>query len=67
MTVDEHTYKFETLQLHAGQEVDSDTHSRAVPIYATAAYTFNSSEHAADIFALKQPGNMYSRYLLCTA
>ncbi|KAI8142443.1 O-acetylhomoserine/O-acetylserine sulfhydrylase [Fennellomyces sp. T-0311] len=60
MTI-EHTYKFETLQLHAGQEVDSETNSRAVPIYATAAYTFTSVEHGADLFSLRQPGNIYSR------
>lgn len=53
---------FETKQLHIGQEkTDTDTGSRAVPIYATAAYVFDNAEHAADRFALKAPGNIYSR------
>ena len=53
---------FETKQIHIGQErVDSDTGSRAVPIYATAAYVFDNSDHAADRFGLRDPGNIYSR------
>jgi O-acetylhomoserine (thiol)-lyase len=52
-----------TLALHAGQEDDPATHSRAVPIYATTAYNFESTEHAADLFALKQFGNIYSRLM----
>ena len=55
-------YRFETLQIHAGQEKpDSDTGSRAVPIYQTTSFVFPSSEVAADRFALKEPGNIYSR------
>ncbi|MCB0748742.1 MAG: O-acetylhomoserine aminocarboxypropyltransferase/cysteine synthase [Ignavibacteriales bacterium] len=57
------TYKFETLQLHAGQEPDAVTNSRAVPIYQTSSYNFNNSEHAADLFALKQFGNIYTRIM----
>lgn len=57
-------YRFETLQLHAGQEhSDSATNSRAVPIYQTAAYTFDSPQHAADLFALRQGGNIYNRLM----
>lgn len=56
-------YKFETLQLHAGHEVDSSTNSRAVPIYQTASYTFNDSEHAANLFGLKEFGNIYTRIM----
>ena len=56
------TRKFETLQLHAGQEqADAATGARAVPIYATSAYVFESCEQAADRFALKEGGNIYSR------
>lgn len=57
------TYKFETLQLHAGQEPDPTTKSRAVPIYQTSSYNFNSTEHAADLFELKQFGNIYTRIM----
>jgi O-acetylhomoserine (thiol)-lyase len=53
--------KFETLALHAGQEVDQDTLSRGVPIYRTAAYMFKNTEHAANLFALKELGNIYTR------
>jgi O-acetylhomoserine (thiol)-lyase len=56
-------YRFETLQLHAGQTVDKTTNSRAVPIYQTTSYTFNSTEHAATLFALKDFGNIYSRIM----
>lgn len=52
---------FETLQLHAGQSVDSLTNSRALPIYQTSAYVFNNTEHAANLFSLKEFGNIYSR------
>ncbi len=55
--------KFETLQLHAGQEVDPTTQSRAVPIYQTTAYQFKSSEHGANLFALKEFGNIYTRIM----
>ncbi|KAI9267975.1 Cys/Met metabolism PLP-dependent enzyme-domain-containing protein [Phascolomyces articulosus] len=54
-------FRFETLQLHAGQGADIATNALAVPIYATAAYTFNSVEHGANIFSLREEGNMYSR------
>jgi O-acetylhomoserine (thiol)-lyase len=53
--------KFETLALHAGQSVDKDTLSRGVPIYRTAAYMFKNTEHAANLFALKELGNIYTR------
>lgn len=55
--------KFETLQLHAGQEVDPTTGSRAVPIYQTTSYSFKSSEHGANLFALKEFGNIYTRIM----
>lgn len=56
-------YKFETLQLHAGQEIDPTTGSRAVPIYQTTSYGFNSAEHGANLFALKEFGNIYTRIM----
>ncbi len=60
--MDTKTLHFDTLQVHAGQEkADSATGARAVPIYQTAAYVFNSAQHAADRFALRDPGNIYSR------
>ena len=49
-------WKFDTLQVHAGQTVDPATGSRAVPIYQTTSYVFDNTEHAADLFALRQPG-----------
>ncbi|WP_353134921.1 O-acetylhomoserine aminocarboxypropyltransferase/cysteine synthase [Pseudopedobacter sp.] len=55
--------KFETLQVHAGQEVDPTTGSRAVPIYQTTSYVFNNNEHAANLFALKEFGNIYTRIM----
>ncbi len=55
-------YKFETLQIHAGQETpDSATGARAVPIYATTSYVFDNAEHAADRFGLRDAGNIYGR------
>lgn len=57
------TYRFETLQLHAGQEVDKSTNSRAVPIYQTTSYLFNDADHAAALFDLKQFGNIYTRIM----
>jgi O-acetylhomoserine (thiol)-lyase len=54
---------FETLQLHAGQVVDPTTNSRAVPIYQTTSYVFNDSEHAANLFGLKEFGNIYTRLM----
>lgn len=56
-------FQFETLQIHAGQEVDPTTNSRAVPIYQTTSYTFDSVEHGANLFALKEPGNIYTRIM----
>ncbi|MEL6133944.1 MAG: aminotransferase class I/II-fold pyridoxal phosphate-dependent enzyme, partial [Bacteroidota bacterium] len=57
-------YRFETLQLHAGQEeVEATTRSRAVPIYQTTSYTFKDSDHAANLFALKEFGNIYTRIM----
>jgi O-acetylhomoserine (thiol)-lyase len=57
-------YGFETLSLHAGQETaDSVTGARAVPIYQTSSYVFDSPEHAANLFALKQSGNIYTRMM----
>ncbi len=55
--------KFETLQLHAGQEPDPTTGSRAVPIYQTSSYVFNDADHAANLFALKEFGNIYTRIM----
>jgi len=55
--------RFETLQVHAGQEVDSNTLSRAVPIYQTSSYVFNNAEHGANLFALKEFGNIYTRIM----
>jgi O-acetylhomoserine/O-acetylserine sulfhydrylase len=54
---------FETLQIHAGQVVDSTTNSRAVPIYQTSSYVFNNAEHGANLFALKEFGNIYTRIM----
>ncbi|SHI02015.1 O-acetylhomoserine aminocarboxypropyltransferase/cysteine synthase family protein [Desulfofustis glycolicus] len=53
--------KFETIALHGGQTVDRDTLSRALPIYRTSSYVFKSTEHAANLFALKELGNIYTR------
>lgn len=55
--------RFETLQLHAGQEVDPATGSRAVPLYQTTSYVFKNAEHAANLFALKEFGNIYTRIM----
>lgn len=55
--------KFETLQLHAGQTPDPTTHSRAVPLYQTSAYLFRDADHAANLFALKEFGNIYTRIM----
>lgn len=55
--------KFETLQIHAGQEVDPTTGSRAVPLYLTSSYVFKNSEHGANLFALKEFGNIYTRIM----
>jgi O-acetylhomoserine/O-acetylserine sulfhydrylase len=54
---------FETLQLHAGQQIDPTTKSRAVPIYQTSSYGFDNAAHAANLFGLKEFGNIYSRIM----
>ncbi len=59
----EKTYRLGTKALHAGHKPDSETNSRAVPIYQTSAYTFNSSEHAAKLFSLEEMGNIYTRLM----
>jgi O-acetylhomoserine (thiol)-lyase len=56
-------YHFDTLQLHAGQVPDPTTNSRAVPIYQTTSYVFNSAEHGANLFGLKEFGNIYTRIM----
>jgi O-acetylhomoserine/O-acetylserine sulfhydrylase len=56
-------HRFETLQLHAGQEIDPTTKSRAVPIYQTSSYAFDNAEHAANLFGLRQFGNIYTRIM----
>jgi len=55
--------KFETQQLHAGQDADTATGSRAVPLYQTTSYVFNNAEHGANLFALKEFGNIYTRIM----
>ena len=57
------TTRFETLQLHAGQEIDPHTKARAVPIYQTTSFAFNNSEHAANLFGLREFGNIYTRIM----
>lgn len=52
---------FDTLQLHAGQSPDPTTNALAVPIYASSSYVFDSTDHGADLFALRASGNIYSR------
>jgi O-acetylhomoserine (thiol)-lyase len=54
---------FDTLQIHAGQEPDAGTNARAVPIFASTSFTFNNTDHAANLFALKEFGNIYSRIM----
>ena len=56
-------FKLETLCLHAGQEPDPTTTSRGVPVHRTSSYVFKSTEHAANLFALKEPGNIYTRIM----
>jgi len=55
------SHRFETLVLHAGHAPDGDTKSRAVPIYQTSSYVFDSAEHGARLFSLEEPGNIYTR------
>ena len=54
-------YNYETLQLHAGHSPDEETLSRAVPLYQTSSYIFKNAGHAADLFNLDEPGNIYTR------
>ena len=63
MTEHKHRFGFTTRQLHAGQTVDPVTGSRAVPLYQTTSYLFKNSEHAANLFALKEFGNIYTRIM----
>jgi O-acetylhomoserine (thiol)-lyase len=56
-------WSFETRQIHAGQSPDSQTNARALPIYQTTAYSFRDTKHAADLFALAEPGNIYTRIM----
>ncbi len=60
---EEAKYHLETLALHAGQKPDSDTLSRAVPLYQTTSYCFKDTQHAANLFALKEFGNIYTRLM----
>jgi O-acetylhomoserine (thiol)-lyase len=59
----EQKHRLETLALHAGYDPESTTNACAVPIYSTSSYTFNNTDHAADLFALKEFGNIYSRLM----
>jgi len=59
----ESSYRFDTLQVHAGQDPAPGTNARAVPIYQTTSYTFDSAEHGASLFALQQLGNIYTRIM----
>ena len=56
-------FKFETKQLHAGQQVDPTTKARAVPIYQTTSYVFDDTQEGEDLFALRKPGNIYTRLM----
>ncbi len=63
LTENDHQFGFATRQLHAGQQPDPTTGSRAVPIYQTTSYQFQDTEHAANLFALKESGNIYTRIM----
>jgi O-acetylhomoserine (thiol)-lyase len=63
MTDEQPQYRPETIALHGGQEADPTTNARAVPIYQTTSYVFDDVQHGADLFALKTPGNIYSRIM----
>ncbi len=63
MSTNQRNYRFETLQVHAGQQPAPGTNARAVPIYQTTSYTFNDAEHGARLFALKEFGNIYTRIM----
>lgn len=60
---DASTWTFETRQVHAGQVSDASTHARALPIYQTTSYTFDNTDHAAALFGLAEPGNIYTRIM----
>jgi len=62
-TMNNHNYRIETLAIHAGQTSDPATLSRAVPVYRTTAFNFKSAEHAANLFGLKETGNIYARLM----
>jgi len=55
-------YRFATLALHAGAKIDETT-SRGIPVYRTSSYVFKNTKHAADLFALKELGNIYTRLM----
>src|SRR5918999_1654318 len=61
--IQEREYGFDTLALHAGQEVDSATTARAVPIYQSTSYVFQDTDHAANLFSLAEQGNIYTRIM----
>ncbi|MCK9248442.1 MAG: O-acetylhomoserine aminocarboxypropyltransferase/cysteine synthase [Solirubrobacteraceae bacterium] len=63
MSDDQPQYRAETIALHGGQAPDAATNARAVPIYQTTSFTFNDTEHAANLFALSEPGNIYTRIM----
>lgn len=63
MSIQNKNYRFETLQVHAGHQPDAVTKSRAVPIYQTTSYVFDNTEHAANLFGLKEFGNIYTRIM----
>jgi len=63
MSQSEHPWGFETVALHGAFDFDPTTHAVAVPIYQTSSYQFDSTEHAANLFALKEPGNIYTRIM----
>ena len=56
-------WSFETKQIHVGQSADAATNARALPIYQTTSYTFNDTQHAANLFGLAEPGNIYTRIM----
>ncbi|MDO2378380.1 PLP-dependent transferase, partial [Rhodococcus electrodiphilus] len=56
-------WSFETKQIHAGQPAGGDTRARALPIYQTTSYTFDNTDHAAALFGLTEPGNIYTRIM----
>src|SRR5471032_3360399 len=63
MSDEKKNYRFETLQVHAGQEPAPGTNARAVPIYQTTSYTFDDADHGARLFALQEFGNIYTRIM----